>query len=164
MTDQPRSEPTTECIETTWSRDPDGYGHRRIDGVTRNAHRYAWEQAHGPIPDGMWVLHHCDNPPCIKTEPDELYPGGHLFLGTAADNNADMRAKGHQVRGDRHGRSRLTWAQAWAIRERRRKGEPATALAAEFGVHWGHVEKIACGERWAAALGPQEARRDEQNT
>lgn len=144
------------CIETTWPRNPDGYGYRRVNGKRRYAHRWAWTQANGPVPDGLFVLHHCDNPPCVKTEPDERYPDGHLFVGTIADNNRDMVAKGRQANGDRHGRSRLTRAQAWAIRERKRSGEPTEKLAAEFGVYPGHVEKIACGEKWAKALGPQE--------
>jgi len=57
-------------------------------------HRLAWELANGPIPDGLQVLHHCDNPPCCQTDPTEGYPEGHLFLGTHADNMADRDAKG----------------------------------------------------------------------
>jgi hypothetical protein len=41
----------------------------------------------------MQVLHHCDNRACVKTAPDEQYPEGHLFLGTHADNMADMVSK-----------------------------------------------------------------------
>ena len=51
------------------------------------AHRVAWEIGCGPIPEGFHVLHHCDNPPCVNYEEC-------LFLGTTADNNADMIAKG----------------------------------------------------------------------
>lgn len=50
------------------------------------AHRVMWEWLMGPVPKGMCVLHHCDNPPCVRL--------GHLFLGTRADNNRDMWAKG----------------------------------------------------------------------
>jgi len=57
----------------------------RALGVIRT-HRLAWELANGPIPDGLSVLHHCDNPPCCNVE--------HLFLGTQTDNHADMVAKG----------------------------------------------------------------------
>jgi hypothetical protein len=57
-------------------------GSHRLEG----AHRVAWELTHGPIPDGLRVCHHCDTPPCVR--PD------HLFLGTQADNMADMQRKG----------------------------------------------------------------------
>ena len=63
-----------------------GYGQiRRGDKILR-AHRYVWTVVNGPIPDGLHVLHTCDNPPCINI--------AHLWLGTNADNVADRTAKG----------------------------------------------------------------------
>lgn len=62
------------------------YGYFQYGKKLIGAHRVAWELRNGPIPDGLYVLHRCDNPPCVR--PD------HLFLGTAADNTADMVAKG----------------------------------------------------------------------
>lgn len=77
-----------ECWEWTGARLPRGYGFAwdNAVGANRLAHRLAWELTNGPIPDDLWVLHRCDNPPCVR--PD------HLFLGTAADNAHDMMAKG----------------------------------------------------------------------
>jgi len=55
--------------------------------IIKAAPRVAWELTHGPIPDGLSVLHHCDNPPCCN-------PYRCLFLGTKGDNARDMASKG----------------------------------------------------------------------
>ena len=65
---------------------PQGYGHFKVAGKTRRAHRVVWEEFKGPIPERLKVLHTCDNPSCVNPE--------HLFLGTQADNMQDMKQKG----------------------------------------------------------------------
>ena len=79
------------CWEWTASRQKFGYGTKWHNGSVQLAHRIAWEEANGPIQEGMCVLHRCDNPKCVR--PD------HLFLGTVADNNADRHAKGRDGGG-----------------------------------------------------------------
>lgn len=76
---------TSGCWEWMARRDKDGYGQFRLKGKMRGAHKASWELTHGSIPDGLWVLHKCDNPSCVR--PD------HLFLGTAKDNTQDMVSK-----------------------------------------------------------------------
>lgn len=118
-------------------RTPGLRGHRQ-----RLAHRFAWELAHGPVPRGLDVLHRCDNPPCVKTEPDEQWPQGHLFLGTAQDNGRDMTEKG------RSGLAKLTDEIVRAIRS---SAAPSKALADTYGVHYSTVNNIRRGKTWKHA-------------
>lgn len=88
------------CWEWTGNRVRDGYGRIMRDGQIIMAHRHAWTLVNGVIPHGMDICHTCDNPPCCN--PD------HLFVGTRADNLADMVAKGRQSRGRDRWNTRLT--------------------------------------------------------
>ena len=96
-----RVEKTDSCWLWTGSTNKYGYGLTHRGGpnqaTTRRAHRMAWELCNGPIPKGLWVLHKCDNPPCVN--PD------HLFVGNRSDNMKDAAAKG---RNCTVGKSRLT--------------------------------------------------------
>lgn len=75
-----------QCWVFMGARNRDGYGHIRRSGFSGKAHRYVWLQAVGPIPDGLHVLHTCDNPACVRPS--------HLWLGTHRDNMQDMLRKG----------------------------------------------------------------------
>lgn len=79
------------CWEWTAARQAGGYGTFQYAGKGGDwrktvAHRVAWELANGPIPNGLCVLHRCDNPGCVRP--------GHLFLGSLAENNRDTARKG----------------------------------------------------------------------
>ena len=83
-----------------------GYGQLMVYSVSKmplRAHRVSWELFRGAIPDGLHVLHRCDNPACVNPE--------HLFLGTATDNMADKYRKGRQARGEGVARPKLTEAK-----------------------------------------------------
>lgn len=75
-----------DCIEWLGPPTNSGYGQLTVDKRHWMAHRYAWTQVNGPIPEGMIVMHTCDNKLCVNPE--------HLRLGTHHDNMADMVAKG----------------------------------------------------------------------
>ena len=75
-------------------RNPAGYGMFGIGRKVQLAHRVSWWLEKGE-PAGMFVCHHCDNPPCCNP--------AHLFLGTSRDNALDAKAKGRLATGDRHG-------------------------------------------------------------
>lgn len=81
------------CWEWQGYVGPDGYGQGHLGMKRGHAQRIAWELTNGPIPDGMFVCHRCDNRICVR--PD------HLFLGTALDNIRDMDRKGRRVSWNR---------------------------------------------------------------
>ena len=158
------------CWLWTGAKNGDGYGNYGRGGRTRKASRVAWELAHGPIPDGLWVLHHCDNPPCVKTEPDERWPEGHLFLGTCSDNHKDAVAKGRWnspqrlagykatalklagrpgLLGEANGNAKLTKSDVDAIRSRYASGlESQSRIAFDYGITQVRVSQLVRGVAW----------------
>lgn len=84
-----RVQKTDDCWLWTGSTDKDGYGWFWVDGKTATAHRFSYALHNdGAIPDGLYVCHSCDNPPCVN--PD------HLWLGTNQDNMDDCARKGRR--------------------------------------------------------------------
>jgi HNH endonuclease len=119
-----------------------GYGRFCINGGHVMAHRYAWTLTHGPIPDGLRVLHACDNPPCCNPY--------HLFLGTMADNNADMLRKGRQrtTHGRENPNAKLTDETIRTIRAEVATGVSRRALAKRFYVNHSTINRIVSRQMW----------------
>lgn len=120
-----------------------GYGVAGCNGRFQVASRLAWEFARGDIPDGQFVLHECDNPPCCR--PD------HLFLGDHDDNMADKVAKGRQAKqcGELNPQSILTAEQVIAIRsEVVSKSNTQTMIAARLGISKMTVSAIILRKSW----------------
>ena len=129
-----------------WTAGAGGFGHGQFWFRTRmwKAHRIAWLIAEGRIPDGMSVLHRCDNPPCVRRS--------HLFTGTQGDNNADRDRKGRQIAhpGEANGRAKLVEAQVISIRDRYAAGGVTQyQLADEMGVHQAVISGIVLRKFWS---------------
>jgi hypothetical protein len=106
------------------------------------AHRVAWTLAHSPIPDGLFVCHHCDVRACVNP--------AHLFLGTARDNTHDMFTKGREgprrgLNGEQSPRATLTDA---AVHDIRTSTEPLLVMARRHGVGITTISKVRRRETW----------------
>lgn len=128
-----------------------GYGSFMVDalGRTVTAHRQAWEMSFGPIPEGLFVCHHCDNTLCVR--PD------HLFLGTNQDNLRDAASKGRtrvqrmtDEERSRMGNRRLNPELVTQIRQRAARGEFLIDIARSFGVSRGVIGDVVHRRRWAS--------------
>lgn len=156
-------EPNCGCWIWLYGLTSEGYGTVRFRGRSRRAHRVSWVLHRGPIPNGAFVCHHCDNPICIN--PD------HLFIGTAADNNKDRRRKGRDFalknptaasvmmkanaitnpnppRGEKNGRAKLTRRVIRSIKRMAANGKFQAEIAARYQVSQSCISLIVTGKRW----------------
>lgn len=123
-------------------------------GITRHnyqcylVHRKSWEMVNGPVPEGLFVLHRCDNTLCVRPS--------HLFVGDTKDNMQDRDSKGRQARGETNGNHKLTETEVKEIIKTCRPGSSKAGFAAmgrKFNVYWKTVSRIVNGRRWRHITG-----------
>jgi DNA-binding transcriptional regulator YiaG len=130
-----------ECWNWEAARAKNGYGRFMLNGRNRLAHVIAYELARGPIPSGLYVLHRCDNPPCVR--PD------HLFLGTLSDNTQDCLAKGRWKANPRAGsRCHLAKLDEEKVKLILESADSTKAVVRRFGISRAVVNSIRRGESW----------------
>lgn len=138
------------CWLWTGARNIHGYGQvARGDGpgTTRllMAHRAVWTLENGPIPDGMYLCHICDNPACVRPS--------HMFIGTQTDNMRDCRDKGRMKfaaprLGPANHNAKLTWESVRHIRREYALGTNLSTLSRAFGMARSTLREIVTGRRW----------------
>lgn len=134
---------TGDCWIWTGSRLRGRYGLFRVvpSEPMRRTHCVSWEWANGiAVPEGVGVLHKCDNPPCVNP--------AHLFLGTQLDNMRDCRAKGRMPLGEQRHSAKLTAEKVKEIRSLVSSGRSMSSVARDFGVSAPTIRAIVRGERW----------------
>lgn len=136
---------------------PNAYGVMRIGLKNIHTHRLAWIIENGEIPDGLCVLHKCDNPRCVEIS--------HLFLGTKGDNNRDRASKGrsHTPGGELHiskkhpgcmahgelaGSAKLSETDILEIKKLLNSGVMGFVIAKQFGVAKSHISHIKNNKVW----------------
>jgi hypothetical protein len=135
-----------ECWEWIGPKRPNGYG--QISRETRAegsmaSHRFSWELANGKsIPDGMVVMHKCDNPSCVNPN--------HLSIGTYRDNMIDMMQKGRKktvsIKGEENARSIINEE---VVREIRSSSLSHAELGRKFGVSPNCIRGVRIGRTWS---------------
>lgn len=142
--------PQTGCWEWSRHRNAKGYGvlscsEGRAKKWSTLAHRASWETFVGPIPAGMNVCHHCDNPCCVNPN--------HLFLGTQLDNVRDCMRKGRKrnvgVRGEANCNAKLTAVDVLEIRRLNALGTSQAELGRRYGITQGVTWRIIHRQSWA---------------
>jgi len=92
------------------------------------------------VPEGMFVCHRCDNPPCCNPH--------HLYVGTAKQNSGDALKRGRTARGNRLPQTKLDLIKAREIHALWAQGWKQLSIGKRFGISQGHVSEILAGRYW----------------
>ena len=125
-----------ECWIWQWARSSEGYAKVWHNGKAE----YVGDILLGILDTALIQIHACDNPPCVKLS--------HLRAGTNAENMADMRLKGNQPKGSKHGSAKLTEKDIPIIRACLAAGETGASIARRYSVSCGAISDIKLGKKW----------------
>jgi hypothetical protein len=121
-----------------------GRGRFSHNGSPQFAYRVSWQIHNGPIPEGLFVCHSCDNGLCVNPK--------HLWLGTQFDNMRDCATKGRlrmpRARGSTNGAAVLDEQSVVAIRTQHANGAMQTTLAKQYGVHITTINLVVHRKIW----------------
>jgi hypothetical protein len=131
-----------ECWPFVGTTDAKGYGMVQYDGSMRGAHRASYIVHKGQIPEGMLIMHSCDNPPCCNPK--------HLSLGTKKSNYDDMINKGRskKLSGENHPHSKWTVAQILEMRSLKDKGYSTRQICEIYKMSFANANKIFNRKLW----------------
>lgn len=143
---------TNGCWEWKGSLSDKDYGRMRINGKKFLAHRVSYMLFKGKIPDGLFILHECDNHRCVNPK--------HLHLGTAKENLHEAIQRGRALignlnpmmmypkRGETNNNVKLTEVQVKEIIQLVNNGVNHKEIAAKFGVSSGNISSIKNNKSW----------------
>lgn len=129
-----------DCWEWTGRKNKSGYGLTAVRGGSEIAHRAYWQLVVGEVPDGMYLLHSCDNKCCVNP--------AHLRVGTHAENMAEAkeRKRMRPMRGIDNGRAKITYEIADAIRAD--VSSSNVSLGKKYGVSDVVISNVRLGRSW----------------
>jgi HNH endonuclease len=131
----------SDCILWTGTKNNKGYGRLTYEKKQISVHRVAYELANGPIANGLFVLHSCDNPLCVNPE--------HLSLGNQTENMRQASERGRirvpRCKGIEQGSSKLSEDDVLKIRE---STGTVISVAKEFNVAPSTISSIRLRKSW----------------
>jgi hypothetical protein len=120
-----------ECWEWIGNKDKDGYGQMRDGKRMVRPHRFSYEIHHGPIPNGLSVLHKCNNPTCVNPN--------HLYLGNHKQNMKDRKKAGNYYKNEKHPMCKFSNETVLAVRKEKGK---RSDIAKKYGISLSQVSNI----------------------
>lgn len=134
----------SECWNWKSTKDNWGYGRISMFDTEAKSHRFSWVIHFGGIPEGLCVLHRCDNPACVNPK--------HLFLGTNLENIQDRHIKMRDAFGEKNSHAKLTRDCVSAIRKRAMNGERQRDLCKEYKISTSQICSIVNKKSWRHTL------------